>query len=126
MYGGRFLSAHFSGTYHLKKSTVTNGLHFERTKNSHKNLIERFDLTFDFETYLSTFDDESLQKRDKIILNLRRLKNSNVYKDIDELATICDVSTQYLYKLFSRELKSHIDKKANANGRKTLYLYTGI
>src|SRR3990167_9886477 len=75
MYGGRFLSAHFTGVYHITKTTM--GTHFKRDKSSHKNLIEEFDLEFDFDTYISTFLDNSMQKRDKLLIELRRLKASD-------------------------------------------------
>lgn len=123
MYGGRFLSAHFTGVYHITKTTM--GTHFKRDKSSHKNLIEEFDLEFDFDTYISTFLDNSMQKRDKLLIELRRLKASDKWVTLDELSTGCQLSTQYLHKLFSRELNSVILKRPNAIGRKTLYCYNG-
>lgn len=123
MYGGRFLSAHFTGVYHITKTD--DGTHFKRDKCSHKNLIESFDLNFDFDTYVSTFIDDSMPKRDRLMMELRRLKMSETWVTLEDLATHCQLSTQYVYKLFSRELKQTILRKPNANGRKTLYTYNG-
>ena len=100
MYGGRFLSAHFTGIYHITKTS--DGTHFAREKSSHRNLIESFDLTYDHETYVSTLTDDSMPKRDRILIELRRLKTSGKWIELDALAGISHVSTQYLYKLFSR------------------------
>lgn len=126
MYGGRFLSAHFTGIYHLIKSRVANGCRFEREKNSHQNLVEGFDLSYDTDSYISTIKDDSMLKRDRLLIELRRLKVSEEWFELPVLAKSLDFSTQYLYKLFSRELKDDVKKHPNSNKRKTLYKYIGM
>lgn len=123
MFGGRFLSAHFTGVYHITKTIE--GTHFKRDKSSHKNLIEEFSLSFDFDSYVSTFRDDSMQKRDRLLIELRRLKMTSTPATLDELSSLCGLSIQYLHKLFGGELKSTIKSTPNYKGRKTAYMYYG-
>lgn len=125
MYGGRFLSAHFTGIYHITKSNQTSGLQFKRDKMSHRNLLDDFHTSYDPETYISTLEDDSVSKRDKILLILRRMKYQNEWSDIFKISKLANVSTQYIYKVFSRDIKDDIKKKLSSNGRTMLYQYFG-
>lgn len=123
MYGGRFLSAHFTGVYHIQ--SCPGGVRFKRDKSSHSNLLESFNLSFDMDSYISTLRDDSMQKKDRLIIELRRLRDANKWATIEEISDAAQLSTPYSYKLISRELNQHLRKDPNSRGRKTLYLYTG-
>jgi len=119
VYGSRFLSSHFSGMYHIKKSAQGTTMYL--SKNSHSNLLNKIPLEFDSETYLSSLEEANMQKVDQIKNFLRSCKNSNRIITFYDIQNACEVSTQYLYKVFSRDLRGMIKPTGKLLNRKKLY-----
>lgn len=119
MYGSRFLSAHFTGMYHIKKTVDGTTLYLQ--KNSHSNLLSKIPLEFDPETYLSSMNETDLTKLDTVLNYLRSCRNGSKQFTFKDIQSNCDVSTQYLYKVFSRDYKTAIKWTGKYLHRMKLY-----
>lgn len=98
MYGNRFLSAFFTGSYHIQCKPEGTGTIWKLDKNSQKNLEKKFELIYDASNYRSFFhlDDSKLDKKDKLDMFLKTCKLQNKTFDIDQMMAYSGLSPSKL------------------------------
>lgn len=121
MYGNRFLSANLTGQFHLKKTD--DGVNLKCTKNTYGNLLSNIPLIYDeiTQTLSISKEEDDFNKRDKILLFLRKKHLEKKEFALREIANLLKVSDAYIRKTISHYLKTgHIINK-NAKGMKGVY-----
>lgn len=121
MYGSRFLSANVTGAFHIKKTE--DGVDLINKKNTYGNLLKNIPLIYDESTQtLSISEDaEDFNKRDKILLFLRKKHAERKEFALREIANQLKVSDAYIRKTINPFIKTcHIINK-NCKGRKASY-----
>lgn len=121
MYGNRFLSANLTGQFHLKKTDE--GVDLNCTKNTYGNLLNHIPLIYDEMTQTLCLSTESgdFNKRDKILLFLRKKHLEKREFMLREISNQLKVSDAYIRTSISQFLKTgHIINKA-PKGSKALY-----
>jgi RecA-family ATPase len=112
MYGNRFLSANVTGQYHLKKTD--DGVELNCKKNTYGNLLKNIPLIYDemTQTLSISHDSEDFNKRDNIVLFLRKKHAEGKSFELREIANLIKVSDAYIRKTISPFLKTgHIINK---------------
>lgn len=120
-HGSRFLSAHFSGNYHIQNRTDSiMGRVFERTKDSNEFLIRRFALEYDPETKVSTIDSSSVTKKENVIQWLRNKCRDAKFYTLAEIQSEFNINDSYLDRIRKEYPKGFV-KTEEKKGRKNLY-----
>lgn len=113
MYGNRFLSANLTGLFHLKKTD--DGIDLNCVKNTYGNLLSHIPLVFDEITQTLTISSESndFNKRDKILMFLRKKHSQGLPFQLREIANSLKVSDAYIRKTIAPMIKTgHISNKS--------------
>jgi RecA-family ATPase len=121
MYGNRFLRANVTAQYHLRKTDDGTELH--NTKDTNKNLLTSIPLVYDEITQTSSVSQDSgdFNKRDRILLFLRKKHAERKEFVLREISNQLKVSDAYIRTTISHMLKTgHIINKA-AKGLKAVY-----
>jgi RecA-family ATPase len=121
MYGSRFLSANVTGAFHLKETE--DGVDLNCKKNTYGNLLKHIPLIYDEVTQTLTIsaDTEDFNKRDKILLFLRKKHAEKKEFALRSIANELKVSDAYIRKTISPFIKTgHIINK-NQKGAKGVY-----
>lgn len=118
MYGNRFLSAHLTGRYHLKKNHE--GVTMTAGKDSHDNLIDKVQLRFDRETFLSYLADEGFTSNDKVMVYINSKKGQTfTFNEISRVINgVCNRSLRYA---LNAQVKKGVLTVSKSNGKATLY-----
>lgn len=121
MYGNRALSSNCTGIFHLTKTE--NGTMLEKKKDSLAALINKIDLRFDPETYMSLMAIEqstkfAFQKIETYLNDCFKLKKDFSFNDI---LSKTGVSVSYLRDQISVHLKSGKIINRKPLGQKALY-----
>lgn len=124
MYGNRFLSAFFTGSYHVEAKPDGAGAVFKLDKNSQKNLEKKFGTNYDASCYLSWIDSEGkLSKKDRLDNFLKTCKYSNKEFTFAEMQTISELSDSTLRGYLCGYLKDSIQEFSTAKKGKIIYKY---
>ena len=124
MYGNRFLSAYFTGSFHLRANPVGNGVTLYRMKNSHANLVPEVKLRFDKEYFLSFLQGDTApftkeQLFHTFVDQCRQNKKKFAFKDVEK--ALSNVSHQHIRRLLKREADSGTLKVLNPNSTSRMY-----
>lgn len=126
MYGNRFLSAFFTGSYHIKLKADESGTIWERDKNSQKNLEKKIELMYDASNYSSTYlNDGKFSKRDKLENYLKSRKIQDLEFSFDDMLKNSELSDSTLRGYLSGHLKDLVIETQKLNKGKLLYKYCG-
>jgi len=126
MYGNRFLSAFFTGSYHLKAKGDGVGSIWELDKNSQKNLEKHFELIYDPSNYCSMVNtNRDFSKKDRLNQYLQACKANKKefsFSDMQENSLLSDSS---LRGHLIGYLKDKLEISSKVNKNKLLYRYLG-
>lgn len=126
MYGNRFLSAFFTGSYHLRAKQDGIGSHWKLDKNSQKNLEKEFELAYDPSNYLSlTNGNRDFTKKDRLNNYLRACKQQNIEFSFADMQKASDLSDSMLRQYLIGYLKDFLEISSKASRGKLLYKYIG-
>lgn len=126
MYGNRFLSAFFTGSYHITSKDDGVGSKWKLNKNSQKNLEKSFELLYDPSTYQSMFlSDGKFSKKDKLDNYLKACKGQNIELSYDDMQRTSGLSDSALRGYLSGYLKDKLEKSSKAKFGKQLYKFLG-
>ena len=121
MYGNRFLSANLTGQFHLKKTE--DGVDLNCRKNTYGNLLKHIPLIYDemTQTLSMSKEEEDFNKRDTILLFLRKKHSEKKEFILREISNQIKVSDAYIRKTINHYMKTgHIVNK-NSKGLKGVY-----
>lgn len=123
MYGSRFLSAFFTGSYHIKqKDKDGSGSIWDLDKNSQKNLEKKFELAYDASNYRSwTTSDGRLTKKDRLDNFLMTCKLTQKEFTFAEMQAISGLSDSTLRGYLAGYLSPIIQETSKLNYGKLLY-----
>lgn len=119
-YGSIWLKAHVTGSYGVEKTEE--GCKLKIKKDSHSQLLEELDLSFDPETYISTLDSSKLQyeERFKMFLNARFRSQKRTFSGQEMMSNLgCAIRT--FRRLMAHPLFKDSLINVNSIGRKGLY-----
>lgn len=126
MYGNRFLSAFFTGSYHLESKADGAGATFKRDKNSQKNLEKKFGTNYDPATYCSWSDAEGkMTKKEKLYSFLRACKASDKEFSFQDMQEASLLSDSPLRGYLTGELKNLLTETRKLGKGKQLYKFLG-
>ena len=126
MYGSRFLSAFFTGSYHLEAKPDGAGSIWKLDKNSQRNLEKKFELMYDASNYQSIFlNDGKLTKKDKLNNYLKSRKNQDLEFSFDDLLAHSDLSDSTLRGYLAGYLKEIVLPVSKLSRGKILYKFYG-
>lgn len=121
MYGNRFLSANVTGQFHIKKTE--DGVSLNCKKNTYGNLLSHIPLIYDelTQTLSISKDSEDFNKRDKILIFLRRKHAEKKEFVLREISNQLKVSDAYIRTTINPYVRTgHIVNKG-AKGLKAVY-----
>jgi RecA-family ATPase len=121
MYGSRFLSANLTGQFHLKKTD--DGIELHNVKNTYGNLLKNIPLIYDELSQTLSMSGESgdFNKRDKILMFLRKKHSERKEFALREISNYIKVSDAYIRKTLNPMIRTgHIVNKA-IQGTKAVY-----
>jgi len=121
MYGNRFLSANVTGQYHIKKTD--DGVDMNCKKNTYGNLLQHIPLIYDEMTQTLSISKESedFNKRDKILIFLRKKHCERREFLLREIANQLKVSDAYIRKTINPFIKTGHIVNRSGKGSKGLY-----
>jgi RecA-family ATPase len=94
MYGNRFLSAFFTGSYHIEAKPEGEGSIWTLNKSSQKNLEKKIDLLYDASNYQSIFlSDGKFSKKEKLENFIKACKSQDKefsYSDMQKASGLTD------------------------------------
>lgn len=124
MYGNRFLSAFFTGSYIIEKKTDESGVIFTLDKNSQKNLEEKFGLNYDASCYRSWIDtDGKYTKRDKLDSFIKACKIADKEFSFKDMHRESGLSESTLRVYLSGYLKERLKESSILSYGKILYRF---
>lgn len=121
-YGSQWIKAHVTGSYYIQ--TTEHGRLFNLKKDSHSNLIEKFEVAYDHESMISTSETNTMALKDRakmFITNKKIAKSMFTVKDLHAYLG-CDIRT--VRKLMGTppfDEGSKIISRHKVNGSATLY-----
>jgi len=122
MYGNRFLSAFFTGSYHMIPKADGVGATFKLDKNSQKNLEKKFETIYDPSNYCSlTQIDGKFSKKDKLNNFLRACKSQDKEFSYKDMQANSDLSDSQLRGYLIGYLKEIIKESSKGSRGKLLY-----
>lgn len=108
MYGNRFLSAFFTGSYHLESKDDGAGSNFKLNKNSQRNLEKQFSLNYDPATYCSWSDNMGkLTKSELLIGFLNACKKTGKNFTFKDMETASKYSESSIRKMMVPAMELH-------------------
>ncbi len=126
MYGSRFLSAFFTGSYLIEQKSDSSGSVFTLDKNSQKNLEKKFSLNYDASCYCSWIDtDGKYTKKDKLDNFLKTCKNFDKEFSFKEMQDVSGLSDSVLRGHLSGYLEGHVKNSSKLSYGKLLYRFLG-
>ena len=124
MYGNRFLSAFFTGSYHLKGKSDGVGSIWTLDKNSQKNLEKKFELTYDPSNYCSmTQVDREFSKKDRLNNYIRACKAQSKEFSFEDMRANSDLSDSVLRGYLIGYLKDLVVISSKGSRGKLFYKY---
>jgi len=125
MYGNRFLSAFFTGSYQVTgKDEDGSGTCWKLNKNSQRNMDKKFSLNYDPATYCSWIDSNgNMTKREKLDSYLMSCKKLNKEFSFEEMKSNSELSDSALRGHLSGYLKGKLDIVSKSSRGKILYRY---
>ena len=127
MYGSRFLSANVTGLYHLKKTEDGVDLHCK--KNTYGNLLTHIPLVYDSitQTLSISKDSEDFNKRDNILLFLRKKHLEKKEFVLREISNQIKVSDAYIRKTIAPFIKTgHIVNKVTKGAKASYFVEKNV
>lgn len=121
IYGNRFLTAHFSGIYSIKRREDGSGSVFKCKKDTFSVLNSGFQLDYDKETWVSTVSDDSISKTDQIGIFLRAHAKAKTTFTFNDIYDKFGVSPTLLYHLRGVEYVLGFIETGKLLNRKKLY-----
>jgi len=126
MYGNRFLSAFFTGSYHIQAKPDGAGSIWKLDKNSQKNLEKKIELMYDPVTHQSIHLSEGkFSKKDKLDNFLKSCKMSNKEFSYMEMQEVSGLSDSGLRGYLSGYLSETIVETSKGKYGKLLYKFIG-
>ena len=126
MYGNRFLSAFFTGSYHVEAKPDGAGSIWTRDKNSQSNLEKKFELMYDGASYTSTYlSDNKFSKKDRLENFLKACKNQDKEFSFDDMMANSGLSCSPLRGYLTGYLKESVKESSKGKYGKILYKYIG-
>ena len=126
MYGNRFLSAFFTGSYHIKLKEDESGTIWERDKNSQKNLEKKIELMYNASNYESTYlSDGKFSKKDKLDNYLKSRKLQDLEFSFEDMLKNSELSDSTLRGYLAGHLKYLVIESSILSKGKKLYKYCG-
>jgi RecA-family ATPase len=121
MYGSRFLRANLTGQYHLIKTD--DGIDMKCTKNTYGNLMNYIPLIYDelSNTLSMAGDMEELNKKDRILIFLRKKRKEQREFYLREISNQLKVSDAYIRKIIQPLVRSGHIKAEGEAGKKATY-----
>lgn len=105
MYGSRFLSAHCTGTYHLKLKDDGSGSILTNKKDSHSNLEDKIELGFDPITQMSYYRGSGRPKLDRAKAVIKELIELKKDFSLEQVSIKFQVNKCYLREAMINHLK---------------------
>lgn len=122
MYGNRFLSAFFTGSYHIKDKNDGAGTEWRLGKNSQKNLEKNFELMYDHANYQSIYlSDGKFSKKDKLDNFLKACKTSQKEFSFSDMQSNSQLSDSVLRGYLIGYLEKIITQSSKGSHGKILY-----
>ncbi len=122
MYGNRFLSAFFTGSYHIEAKPDGEGSIWKLNKNSQNNLEKKIDLMFDASNYQSVFlSDGKFSKKDKLDNFLKACKLQDKEFSYSDMKSNSGLSDSQLRGYLSGYLEDLIKESSKGKYGKLLY-----
>lgn len=126
MYGNRFLSAFFTGSYHILPNADGTGSAWKLDKNSQKNLEKKFNLSYDASCYRSfVVRDGKESKKERLDMFLRTHKTSQKTFTIDDLMAFSGLSPSKARGYLGGEISEKLEIVSKAKYGKYLYRVKG-
>ena len=126
MYGNRFLSAFFTGSYHIEAKPDGLGSDWKLDKNSQRNLEKKFELMYDASNYQSLFlMDGKVSKKDKLENYLKSRKLQDLEFSFEDMLKNSELSDSTLRGYLAGHLKKSVLTSSKLSKGKILYKYAG-
>lgn len=126
MYGNRFLSAFFTGSYHIIGKPNGEGSVWKLDKNSQKNLEKKIELMYDASNYQSIYlSDGKFSKKDKLENYLKSRKLQNLEFSFSDMLDNSELSDSTLRGYLSGHLRGKLEESSKLKQGKLLYKYIG-
>jgi len=126
MYGNRFLSAFFTGSYHISQEKDGEGATFNLDKNSQKNLEKKFKLVYDPSCYRSWItESNTTSKKDLLDNYLKTCKMSNKTFTTADMLAVSKVSDSTLRGYLAGYLREKLETVSILKQGKKLYRFIG-
>lgn len=121
MYGSRFLKANITGQYHLIKTE--DGMDMKCEKNTYSNLMGYVPLIYDelSKTLSMAGDMEELNKKDRILIFLRKKKKESREFYLREISNQLHVSDAYIRKIIQPLVRNGSISMQGELGKKAFY-----
>lgn len=124
MYGNRFLSAFFTGSYHIKLKDDESGTIWERDKNSQKNLEKKIELMYNASNYESVYlFDGKYSKKDKLDNYLKSREMQDLEFSFEDMLKNSDLSDSTLRGYLAGYLKNSVLTSSKLSRGKILYKF---
>lgn len=118
-YGSQWIKAHVTGSYLINKTE--DGCQFSNKKDSHSNLISKFDIAYDPEIMLSTTSQDSMPFKDKLYRFCLACRSQNKVFTLREATLAIGCARRTFINLCAYPpFDTHI-KRINTIGSATLY-----
>ncbi len=121
-YGSQWIKAHVTGSYFIEE--IDGGRRFINKKDSHSNLIKRFDTSYDNESMMSTSKNDSLTTFDRAKQYFNAMKTTNqrfIEKKFREYLGCAPTTSREIFRTPPFDEKSGIIIRHKVNGSATLY-----
>lgn len=121
-YGSQWIKAHVTGSYLIE--TTDHGRSFSNKKDSHSNLINKFEIAYDPERMISSSKSDSLAyiDRAKQYFNaMKTTKNTFTEKKLREYLGCAQTTVREIFRTPPFDEKSGIIIRHKTNGSATLY-----
>lgn len=126
MYGNRFLSAFFTGSYHITSKPDGVGSSWKLDKNSQKNLEKSFELIYDPSCYRSSISTNGKQnKKERLDAYLKSTKLQNLEVDFDKMQVNSGLSDSPLRGYLTGYLRDKLEICRKLSNGKLIYKYIG-
>lgn len=124
MYGNRFLSAFFTGSYHIEGKPDGAGTIWTRGKNSQTNLEKKIDLMYDGANHQSVYlSDGKFSKVDRLMNYLKACGKQEKEFSFDDMIENSGMSPSYLRRQLSSHLEQFVKESSKLSRGKLLYRY---
>lgn len=121
-YGSQWIKAHVTGSYLIDE--IEGGRRFTKKKDSHSNLVSRFDISYDSETMTSTSKNNSMSNMDRAKQYFNAMKTTEMKfteKKFREYLGCAPTTTREIFRTPPFDEGSGIIARHKSNGSHTLY-----